>query len=130
MRMNLLPLALLPVFLTACTDDPPEPEPEPDYPTVVDAVAVREDGAFTVHITVDSAYDSEERWADAVRVVGPDGGEMAIAEFPEPHEDEQPFTRSIEGVDAPMDVEVVEVQARDSENGWNPETLEVRLDGG
>jgi hypothetical protein len=45
-----------------------------------------------------------------------------------PHANEQPFTRSLDGVEIPQEVDRVVVQGRDLINGWGGVTAEVELD--
>jgi hypothetical protein len=44
-----------------------------------------------------------------------------------PHENEQPFTRSLSGVQIPNGTKQVQVQARDLPQGWNEDTTIVTL---
>ncbi len=45
------------------------------------------------------------------------------------HANEQPFTRSLSGVEIPDDVSIVTIQGRDQVNGRGGATLEIRLQG-
>ncbi|WP_025273208.1 hypothetical protein [Haloglycomyces albus] len=128
-KSGLFPLMILiPLVLTGCSDDGnPEPPP-PEYPEIVDAVAERSHGRFTVTVTVSSPYDSSERWADAVRVLDSEHEPLHVHEFDHPHPTEQPFTRSIPDVGIPIDVTEIHLQARDSSNGWSPTTFDIDLD--
>jgi hypothetical protein len=45
-----------------------------------------------------------------------------------PHVDEQPFTRALEDVRIPADVERVRVRAGDSKHGTGGEEVEVRVE--
>jgi hypothetical protein len=122
-------VSLAALVLGACTSDPePEPEPDPDFPDVVDVVHERVSGEYTFTVTLSSPYDSPERYADAFRIVGPDGTEYGVRELAHHHADEQPFTRRLDGVAIPDDVVLVIVEGRDSANGWGGETVEVELE--
>jgi hypothetical protein len=89
------------------------------HPTVVSAVVEDAgDGTFTVAATISSPYDSRDRFADAFRVSTPDGEVLGVRELSHPHADEQPFTRSLVGLEIPDDVDEVVVEGRDSVNGW------------
>lgn len=100
------------------------------YPDVVDAVARQaDDGTWEFDVTISSPYDSPERYADAWRVLGPDGDQLAIRELNHDHASEQPFTRSLSGVAIPADLNEVTIQGRDQVNGWGGDTVTVRLTG-
>ncbi|MEL6767571.1 MAG: hypothetical protein AAFP17_10350 [Pseudomonadota bacterium] len=68
-----------------------------------------------------------EHYADAWRVVGPDGTVYGTRELAHPHVNEQPFTRSLSGVEIPDGVDEVRVEARDSVHGWGGAAVTVRL---
>ena len=64
----------------AAPEDEPVDESEELFPDVVDATAVLEDdGTWTFNATLSSPYDSPARYADAWRVVGPDGTEYGLS---------------------------------------------------
>ncbi len=102
--------------------------PETRFPDVIDAVAVQgDDGLFRFEVTVSSPYDSAERYADAWRVIAPDGAELGIRELAHDHAGEQPFTRALDGVEVPPGITEVTIEARDSANGWGGATFEVAI---
>lgn len=101
---------------------------EQRYPDVVGAEAeLADDGSWTISATLSSPYDTPERYADAWRVLGPDGAEYGIRVLTHDHANEQPFTRSQRGIEIPADVDVVTVEGRDLANGWGGGTFELRL---
>jgi hypothetical protein len=98
------------------------------HPDVVSAVVELEaDGTYRFEVTISSPYDSPERYADAWRVLSPDGTQLAIRELLHDHAGEQPFTRILSGVEIPDDIEIVTIQARDLVNGWGGATVEANL---
>jgi hypothetical protein len=101
---------------------------DPQYPAVIDATAVPGDGGWTFAVTISSPYDSPERYADAWRIVGPDGTVFGVRELSHDHAGEQPFMRSLSGVSIPGDVVAVTIEGRDLANGWGGRTLELTLD--
>lgn len=122
---------------TTTTDDPDattapdatDPPAETLFPDVVEAMATRQpDGTWRFDVTVSSPYDTPERYADAWRVLGPDGTELGVRVLAHDHQFEQPFTRSLAGVEIPGDVSVVTVEGRDQISGWGGATVEVTLD--
>lgn len=98
------------------------------FPEVVSAeVHVEDAGTYGFEVTISSPYDSPERYADAWRILSPDGTQLGIRELLHHHADEQPFTRTLSGVEIPADVSVVTIQARDLVSGWGGTTVEVTL---
>ena len=97
------------------------------YPDVV-AVSIEPDGeTYRFDVTISSPYDSAERYADAWRIIGPDGTVYGVRELLHDHAGEQPFTRSLSGVEVPAGVSTVTVEARDKSNGWGGASLEVEV---
>lgn len=95
---------------------------------VVDAeIEPDEDGTFTVSATVASADTGPEKNADAWEVRTADGTVLGERELLHPHVDEQPFTRSLSGVEVPAGVDRVTLAARDSIEGFCGETFEVEV---
>lgn len=139
----LLAVAVVTSLVTGCgADDDPgtsgsvgaSPDPtgtvaEQRHPDVVD-VEVHADGdTYRFDVTISSPYDTPERYADGWRVVDADGtvyGEHTLAHD---HADEQPFTRTQDGVEIPADVTEVVVEGRDSEHGYGGGTQTVPLPG-
>ncbi|MDH3958012.1 MAG: hypothetical protein OEV20_01935 [Actinomycetota bacterium] len=98
------------------------------YPDVIAATATMGgEGTWLFSATVSSPYDSPERYADAWRVLAPDGTELGVRELGHDHASEQPFTRTLSGVVVPAGVDVVTVEGRDQVNGWGGATVEVEL---
>lgn len=87
-------------------------------------VEVSGDGPYTFSVTVSSADTGWDKYADQWRIEALDGEVLAIRELTHPHVDEQPFTRSLGGVDMTAPQTVV-VAARDSVSGYCGETVEV-----
>jgi hypothetical protein len=97
------------------------------FPDVIDAEARRVGDTWTISATLSSPYDSPERYADAWRVVGPDGAVYAERILTHDHATEQPFTRSQSGVVIPEDVTDVVIEGRDLEFGYGGDTFELTL---
>jgi hypothetical protein len=120
-------LLVLVLVAAACANEPVDETGLILHPTVV-AVAVTPDGdAFTFDVTISSPYDSADRYADAWRVVGPGGEVYGVRELTHDHAGEQPFTRSLSGVEIPADVLAVTVEGHDQRNGWGGATVTVDL---
>jgi len=97
------------------------------FPDIIDATAEQTNLGWTFNATVSSPYDTADRYADAWRIVGPDGTVYGTRELAHDHAAEQPFTRTIQAVEIPEDVEVVTIEGRDQDNGWGGGTFEVTL---
>lgn len=98
-----------------------------DFPDILAAQATpSDDGFWRFDVTVSSTYDTPERYADAWRVVGPDGTQLGIRVLTHDHANEQPFTRS-QSIEIPADVAAVTIEGRDLANGWGGGTLELAL---
>lgn len=96
------------------------------FPDVIAATATRGIGdAFRFSATISSPYDTPDRYADAWRIVGPDGTVYGVRELLHDHASEQPFTRSLDGVAIPLNVTAVTIEARDQVNGWGGATVDV-----
>jgi hypothetical protein len=100
------------------------------YPDVVDVSAEQAgDETWTFLVTLSSPYDSPERYADAWRVVGPDGEVYGERILLHDHANEQPFTRNQSGIEIPDGVTEVTVEGRDQISGWGGQTMTFQLPG-
>ena len=129
MRLTALVAALV-LSAAACGSDAPADETiEELFPDVLAAEATPgDDGTWRFDVTLSSPYDTPERYADAWRVLAPDGTELGVRILAHDHQNEQPFTRSLNGVDIPGDVSVVTIEGRDQVSGWGGATVDVALD--
>lgn len=83
------------------------------------AVTIESQGAgFDIAATVSSGDTGWDKYADAWQVRSPDGTLLGERVLAHPHENEQPFTRSLSDVAIPTDVPEVVVAARDSVAGF------------
>lgn len=98
------------------------------FPDVIDAEATRnDDGTLRFDVTISSPYDTPQRYADAWRIRSKDGTVYGVRELLHDHASEQPFTRSLDGVEIPDGVAGVVVEGRDRDNGWGGTTMELDL---
>jgi hypothetical protein len=99
-----------------------------EVPEVLDAMVTPDgEGTYRIDVTISSPYDRPERYADAWRVVGPDGTVFGVRELTHDHADEQPFTRSLNGVAIPADVRSIMVEARDLIGGWSGQAYRAEI---
>ena len=86
---------------------------------VVDVEVTKQgEGQFRFDVTVRHDDEGWDHYADRWEVRGPDGAVLGVRELAHPHVNEQPFTRSLSGVEIPADVAEVRVRARDSVHGY------------
>lgn len=95
------------------------------HPDVLDAMLEPSGDGWRVSATISSPYDSPDRYADAFRVLAPDGTVLGVRELLHDHAGEQPFTRSLDDVEIPDGVGRVTVEGRDQANGWGGATVTV-----
>ncbi len=82
---------------------------------------------WSVEVTLRHGDTGWDHYADAWRVVGGDGAVLGTRTLYHPHENEQPFTRSLGGVAIPSDMSTVYVEAHDKVHGWSPQRVQVDL---
>jgi hypothetical protein len=98
-----------------------------DDPVVVAAEATRAaDGSWRFDVTVRHADAGWQHHADRWQVTAPDGMVLGERVLLHPHVNEQPFTRSLDGVAVPDGVAEVGIRAHDTVHGWGP-ALAIRL---
>ncbi len=81
----------------------------------------------TFKVTVKHADAGWKHYADAWEVLAPDGTVLGTRILYHPHDNEQPFTRSLSGVKIPPGVSEVTVRARDSMHGFGGVEQQVRI---
>ena len=95
---------------------------------VVDVTAnCRSDSVCDFSVTVRHADEGWDHYADGWEVLTLDGEVLGIRELLHPHEDEQPFTRSLSNVKVPDDIDEVIVRARDSVHEYGGKEITVKL---
>ena len=94
---------------------------------VLEARATSGPDGWRFDVTVSHADEGWEHYADAWRVVGPDGTVYGTRTLYHPHVEEQPFTRSLSGVAIPAGVREVVIEAHDSVHGWGGRRVTLAL---
>ncbi len=84
-------------------------------------------GRWGASVTLEHADSGWEHYADAWRVVSEDGTVYGTRTLAHPHENEQPFTRSLSGIAIPKAVTAVYIEAHDKVHGWAKQRLFVDL---
>lgn len=85
------------------------------------------DGSYGFSVTVRHADEGWDHYADRWEVLAPDDTVLGARVLHHPHVDEQPFTRSLSGVDIPADLRRVRIRARDSVHGYGGAEIVVAL---
>ncbi|MGL4489342.1 MAG: hypothetical protein ACRCU5_07855 [Rhizobiaceae bacterium] len=97
---------------------------------VVDVkVTVEAGGTYNFDVTVLHADAGWKHYANKWDVVGADGKVYTTRILAHPHDDEQPFTRSQNGVVIPEGVEQVTVRANDLVHAYGGKEMTVDLPG-
>ena len=94
--------------------------------TIVD-VRVECPATCTFAVTLEHADEGWNHYADLWEVLTLDDRLLGSRVLYHPHEDEQPFTRSLSGVAIPPDIERVKIRARDSKHGYSDQEFVVEL---
>jgi hypothetical protein len=100
---------------------------EQRFPDVIDAEATVSSTGWRFAVTISSPYDSPDRYADGWRILGPDGTEYGFRLLTHDHASEQPFTRTLDGVEIPDGVTTVTIEGRDQEFGFGGALFELTL---
>lgn len=98
-----------------------------DPPTINTVIAQKSGSTWRFDVTLSHGDTGWDHYADAWRVLDPQGNELGLRNLAHPHVNEQPFTRSLSGVQIPEGVTEVNIQARDNVSGWGPTLKRVKL---
>ena len=109
---------------------PDSTSPAPAQTGCADVIGVEisGDGPYTFAVTVSSPDTGWDKYSDEWRIESEAGDVLGIRELAHPHVDEQPFTRSLNGVEIEPGTSVV-VAARDSVEGYCGSTVSVAVEG-
>ena len=95
---------------------------------VVDVRATKQrDGNYRFDVAVRHADAGWKHYADGWQVLAPDGRVLGMRKLLHPHDNEQPFTRSLSGVRIPNRIGRVSVRAHDKVHGWGGKEITVEL---
>ena len=87
------------------------------------------DGIYTFDVTVRHADEGWKHYANKWDVIAPDGTILGTRILAHPHENEQPFTRSLSGVNIPENLKEVIVRAHDLVHEYGGKTVTVKVPG-
>jgi hypothetical protein len=91
------------------------------------AVSCNSDSICRFDVTVRHNDEGWEHYANKWEVLSPDGEILATRELTHPHENEQPFTRSLDNVKIPSDLLEVIVRAHDLKHEYGGREIVVEL---
>ena len=83
----------------------------------------------TFAVTLRHADEGWDHYANLWEVLTLDDQLLGSRVLYHPHEDEQPFTRSLSGVAIPAGIKSVKIRARDSRHGYGDQEFIVDLPG-
>jgi len=84
-------------------------------------------GSCTFAVTLEHNDQGWDHYANQWDVITLDGRILGSRVLYHPHENEQPFTRSLSGVMIPADIRQVKIRARDSVHGYSQDEFVVDI---
>ncbi len=104
------------------------PEGLAGEPSVLDARAsANSNGTYTISATIFHKDEGWKHYADKFEVLSADGRLIATRVLYHPHEDEQPFTRTVSNVAVPVGSTFVIIRAHDLVHGYGTRTFSLEL---
>lgn len=82
---------------------------------------------WSVHVTLEHPDTGWDHYADGWEIYDAEGNLLGKRELMHPHVNEQPFTRSLNGMVLPDGTREIFVRARCSVDGWSGEKTRVEL---
>ena len=98
-----------------------------DEADVLQVKANQSGSTWSFSVTVQHADEGWDHYADRWEVLTVEGEVLGARILAHPHVGEQPFTRSLGGVEIPADLKEIVVRARDSVHGYGGVELKVQL---
>ncbi len=108
---------LIPLLVAGCTCLATTLAADP--PVIEKVVATQEGATWRFDVTLRHGDTGWDDYADGWRVLDMNGTELGLRVLYHPHVDEQPFTRSLSGVNVPAGTTQVQIEARESVGGWS-----------
>lgn len=98
-----------------------------DPPVIERVEAAQGSGGWRFDVTLSHGDTGWDDYADGWRVLDMAGNELGMRVLHHPHVDEQPFTRSLAGVQIPEGTIQVRIEARDTKGGWSGQLVTYPL---
>jgi hypothetical protein len=94
---------------------------------VIAAKVSRVGGVYHFDVTIRSNDKGWDYYCDRFEVMMPDGRVIGVRELLHPHENEQPFTRELNGVKIPAGTDHVLLRARHKPRGYGGAVFKLNL---
>ncbi len=94
---------------------------------IVNVEASQSGSLWRFDVTLRHGDTGRDHYADGWEVLAPDGSRLGMRVLVHPHVEEQPFTRSLGGVEIPEGITSVTIRARDNTDGWTAKTYRFDL---
>ena len=94
---------------------------------ITNVVVAKNPDGYRFEVTIEHADTGWDHYADGWEVISPAGKVLGKRVLLHPHVDEQPFTRSLSGVQVPAGIKSVSIRAHDSVHGYNEKMYTVEL---
>jgi len=98
-----------------------------DPPTIEAATARPKPMGWQFDVTLTHPDSGWDHYADGWRILDMNGNQLGLRTLHHPHEQEQPFTRSLNRVQIPTGTTHIQIQARCIRDGWNTSTHTIAL---
>ena len=98
-----------------------------DDPVVEAAKMSMSGNSATISVTIRHGDTGWDHYADGWAVLAPDGTQLGYRKLLHPHENEQPFTRSLSGVTIPAGIDHVLIRASDNVTGPAQNTYRLNV---
>ena len=94
---------------------------------IVNVVLTEQSGKWRADVTLNHADTGWDHYADGWRLVDEQGEVLGNRVLYHPHVNEQPFTRSLGGINIPEGINVVFVEAHDLNRGWSKKRIKIDM---
>ncbi len=94
-----------------------------DPPVIAGAVLHPAGNGYRIDVTLRHPDTGWDHYADGWEVLAPDGTRLGFRELMHPHVNEQPFTRSLSGLEIPDGIGKITIRARCNVDGWAEATF-------
>lgn len=84
-------------------------------------------GTWQADVTLRHDDAGWKHYADAWRLVDANGNEIGKRTLYHPHDNEQPFTRSLSNFYIAKDIKIIFVEAHDLKHGWSPDRVKIDM---
>ena len=85
------------------------------------------DKSWHFSVTLKHADEGWDHYANEWQIIAPDNKVLGTRTLYHPHVNEQPFTRSLNGVKIPADVKTVRIIAKDTVHGLSTKAAQLEL---